>query len=300
MTGASGFVGSAVAARLIRDGRVVYGMVRHAGQPTPTGVRPVVVHDIGNVGDWSQLWENVDAVVHCAARAHVLAEKSMDPLAEFRRVNRDPTLLLANGARAFGGRRLVFLSSIGVNGRKTEDRPFRHDDPPQPHSPYAVAKWEAEQGLTKIASDTGLDVVTIRPPLVLGRGAKGNIGFLASFLRKGLPLPLGRVTRNKRDLVSLDVLADLVSVVLDHPAAPGQTFLVSDGAALSTREIVERVAEFEGIRARFLPVPGYALDRCLSALGREELANQLLGNLQVDIAHTQGTLGWEPAPAPAG
>lgn len=299
VTGASGFVGSAVAARLVRDGRVVHAAVRSAAQAVPPSVRAIEIGDIAATR-WAAILPDIAAVVHCAARAHVLDEREADPLAEYRRINRDATLSLAAEAAACGVRRFVFLSSIGVNGSETGGMPFRHDDPPHPHSPYALAKWEAEQGLARIAAETGMDVVIVRSPLVLGPAAKGNLGTLARLVRKGLPLPLGSVTRNRRDLVSLSTLADLMAAVLDHPAAAGQTFLVSDGAPLSTRAIAERVAALENARARFLPVPPLALRLALQALGRGGLASQLLGNLEVDIAHTRRTLGWDPVAARAG
>ncbi len=270
VTGATGFVGQALVARLSNAGREVVAVGRPAPEAIPDGC---------------------DTIVHCAARAHVLREDASDPLAVFRVANRDLTLALA---RAAGVRRFVFLSSIGVNGTETHGTPFRHDDPPAPHSPYAVAKWEAEQGLAEIGRETGLEVVVIRAPLVIGRDPKGNLGSLVAALRRRVPLPLGSVTQNRRDLASLDTLTGLIVRCIDASEAVGQTFLVSDGRTRSTREIFEELASLHGLRPRLLPVPPALLSAGLKLAGRASLASQLLGDLEVDIGHTVRTLGWRP------
>lgn len=281
VTGANGFVGAAVLAALGARGR---------------GATRAEVGDIGPQTDWSSMLDGVSTVIHCAARAHVLREEGGDPLSEFRRVNRDATLVLANAAARAGVKRIVFISSIGVNGGETHGTPFRADDRPRPHSEYAIAKREAEEGLGDIACDTGLELVIVRPPLVIGKGAKGNIGTIARLLRKGVPLPFGGITRNARDLVSIAVLADFLVTCADHPRAAGQTFLVSDGVTRSTAEIVRAVAAAEGVRARLLPVPATLINAGLGWLGKEAMRAQLLGDLQVDIGATRDQLGWEPRP----
>lgn len=289
VTGAAGFVGSAIAAQLAAGGRAVV----RAGRELRAGV-DVAHGDLDGPIDWAPLLGGVDTVVHCAARAHVLRERESDPLAAFRRSNTVATIALARAAANVGVRRLIFISSIGVNGGETMGRPFRADDPPAPHVPYAVSKLEAEQGLAAVAAETGLEVVVIRPPLVLGRGAKGNLGTLVKVMRRGLPLPLGLVTRNRRDLVSLETLASLVERCIDHPGAVGAPLLVSDGRTFSTRGIVEHLAGLEGLTPRFLPVPPALLGAALGALGRNAIKSQLLGDLEVDIAPTKSRLGWEP------
>lgn len=297
MTGANGFVGRAVVECLAADGRSVRAALRRPGRAMPQGVSEVAMADLGSAQDWRSLLTDIDCIVHCAARAHVLKEDAANPLALFRYVNTQATLDMARAAAGAGVRRFVFMSSIGVNGGETNGWAFRHDDAPHPHSDYAIAKLEAEDGLAIISRETGLEVVIIRPPLVLGPDAKGNLGLLAKFVRKGLPLPLGSATRNRRDLVSLNTLASLVSTCVDHPAAAGETFLVSDGAPLSTRQIVERIGMFVGRKPCFLPMPEAVLGLALNIIGRGGLASQLLGDLEVDIGHTRKALGWAPPTA---
>jgi nucleoside-diphosphate-sugar epimerase len=242
----------------------------------------------------SLVFDGIDCVIHCAARAHVLREQVGDPLAAFRAVNRDATLALARAAANTGVRRFVFLSTIGVNGGETAGRAFRADDIPAPHSAYAIAKWDAELGLAEIAAKTGLETVILRPPLVLGPGAKGNLGRLLALMKRGLPLPFGSIVNNRRDLVSLDVLARLTDLLVDHPAAAGKTFLVSDGITRSTREIVEDLGRMNGVRAQLMPFPPMLMSAGLALLGRKALVAQLFGDLEVDIAYTTKTLGWHP------
>jgi nucleoside-diphosphate-sugar epimerase len=289
ITGASGFVGAALAERLERNGRKVRRSVRQARRPGD-----VATGDIGPDTDWSEAVAGVDAVVHCAARAHVLREEISDPLSAFRAVNRDGTLALARAAARAGARRFVFVSSIGVNGGTTDGRPFAPSDVPHPHTPYGVSKWEAEQGLAAIATETGMEVVVVRPPLVIGPGAKGNLGTIAGLIRRGLPIPLGGITQNKRDLVSLPVLVDLLALCVDHPSAAGQLLLVADGVTRSTAGIVRAVMAAEGVSGRMLPVPAAWLGAALSAIGRTAMREQLLGDLEVDIGATRNVLGWQP------
>lgn len=294
VTGAAGFLGRAVVGHLAGRGRAVRAAVRRDPGDWPAGVEAIVTGELAADVDWAAALRGVGTVVHCAARAHVLKETSADPLTEFRAVNATATLALARQAQAAGVRRFIFISSIGVNGSGTHGRPFRHDDVPHPHSPYAVSKHEAEQGLRALAAETGLEVVVIRPPLITGRDAKGNLATLNRLIGKGLPLPFGLANGNRRDLVSLETLCDLIEVVLDHPAAPGQTFLVSDGAPVSTRTLLERMAAAEGRSITLLPVPTALLALPLKLMGRGAMASQLFGDLEVDIDHTRRTLGWTP------
>jgi len=282
VTGASGFVGTAVVDALRAFGHQARGVTR-----AETG-------ELSAVTEWSRLLDNVEAVVHCAGRAHVPFVRGIDPMPEARRVNCDATLALARTAASRGLRRMIFMSTAHVNGSETHGAPFKASDTPAPHSPYALTKNEAELGLRAIAAETGLDVVIIRPPLVLGRDPKGNLASLLNMMRQGLPLPFGLVTRNRRDLVSLTTLTDLIRICVDHPAAAGATLLVSDGIARSTRAICEELARLSGVVPRFLPVPPFALDAALTLLGKTAMTSQLLGDLEIDIGATKTLLSWAP------
>ena len=293
VSGASGFIGRALVRRLLADGRDVVAAVRQPSDALPARVRQVMIVDVDGSTDWSQALDGVDAIVHLAARAHVLRDSAADPLSEFRRVNTAGTLNLARQAAVVGVRRLVFISSIGVNGNETLDQPFTADDAPAPVEPYAQSKLEAEQGLREIAAGSELEIVIVRPPLVYGPGAPGNFGRLIDAVARGLPLPLGAV-RNQRSLVALDNLVDLIRLCIDDPRAASQTLLVSDGEDLSTTELLQRVGQALGRPARLLPVPQQLLVTVLGLLGKQALAQRLFGSLQVDIAKTRELLAWSP------
>jgi nucleoside-diphosphate-sugar epimerase len=293
VTGASGFVGAAAVHALAAAGHQVVAAVRR-DVALPASVCPVRVADLGPHTDWTEALEGVEAVVHLAARAHVMDETEADPAAVFRRVNRDGTARLAEEAATAGVRRLVFVSSIKVNGEATQPgRPFRADDAAAPEDPYGVAKAEAEAALAAIAARTGLELVVVRPPLVHGPGAKGNLALLGRAVARGIPLPLGLVD-NRRSLVGLANLADLLRVCVEHPAAPGHTFLVRDGEDLSTPELIRRMARAMGRPARLLPVPPALLRLAGSLTGKGAAVARLLGSLQVDDQPTRAVLGWTP------
>ncbi len=294
VTGANGFLGRAVVDHLAAQGLAVRAAIRTTDGTAGGGVQQIGIGDLTAETDWSTALEGVDLVVHCAARAHVLNERSADPLTLFRAVNCEATVALARAAAAAGVRRLVFVSSIGVNGAETRGRPFRSDDPPRPHSPYALSKWEAEQGLRVVEAETGLEIVVLRPPLIVGPDPKGNLRTLDRLIARGLPLPFGLATGNRRDLVSLQTLCGLIGTVIEHPAAAGRTFLVSDGAPISTRILLERMAQTRDRRLTLLPVPPALMVQALRLIGRGAMASQLFGDLEVDIAHTRDTLGWTP------
>jgi nucleoside-diphosphate-sugar epimerase len=233
--------------------------------------------------------------MHIAARVHVMNERAGDPLAEFRRVNVDGTLNLARQAASAGANRFVFVSSIKVNGESTtETQPFTAADTPAPQDPYGISKMEAEQGLRQIAAETGMEVVIVRPPLVYGPGVKANFASMMRAVQRGLPLPLGSVTHNRRSFVALDNLVDLLITCIDHPAAANQTFLVSDGEDLSTTDLLRRLGQALNKPARLFPVPPSLLQLGANLLGKGDMAQRLLGNLQVDISHTRNTLNWTP------
>ena len=294
VSGARGFVGSALVARLAREGVETRACVRRDDASMPNGVHTVQFGDLTANTDWSRALTGVGVIVHAAARVHVMDDTATDPLTEFRRVNVQGTLHLARQAEAAGVRRFVFISSIKVNGEATElGMPFSADDLPAPLDPYGVSKMEAEQGLREIAAQTGMEVVIIRPPLVYGPGVKANFAALMRTVQLGWPLPLGAV-HNRRSLVALDNLVDFIVTCTTHPQAANQTFLVSDGHDLSTTELVRGLARAAGVPARLLPLPVLALQAGAALLGKGDAVQRLCGNLQVDISKARSLLGWVP------
>ena len=235
----------------------------------------------------------ISAVIHLAARVHVM-DASADSLVAFREVNVKATLQLAAQAAAVGVRRFVFVSSSKVNGEATKtDLPFTEHDTPAPQDPYALSKWEAEQGLRQIAASTGMQVVIIRPPLVYGPGVKANFAALMRAVQRGIPLPLGAV-HNLRSLVGLDNLVDFIITCVHHPAAANQTFLVSDGADISTPDLVRAMARAAGRPARLVHMPVSALVSLASLLGKRAAVDRLCGSLQLDISKARDVLQWMP------
>ncbi len=295
VTGANGLIGRAVLARAATDGTLqLRGTTRNHGAELPDSVEPVAVGDLLPETDWSRGVDGVDAIVHTAARVHVMREVIADPLAEFRRVNVDGTLNLARQAADAGVRRFVFLSSVKVNGEQTwPGAPYHADDVPAPIDPYGISKHEGELGLRGLAQESGMDVVIIRPVLAYGPGVKGNYLSLMRWLYKGLPLPLGAI-HNQRSLVALDNLVDLIVTCLHHPSARNETFLVSDGEDLSTTGLLRRTAAALGRPARLISVPTSVLRAAARVLGKADLAKRLCGSLQVDISKTRERLGWTP------
>ncbi len=292
VTGGGGFIGKPLCARLARDGFDVRASMRRQPSLNAANVECVRV-ELAPDTDWSTHLIGVDAVVHTAARAHMMRDRSKDPLAEFRRVNMASTLCLARQAAEAGVRRFVFISSIGVNGVETGERPFSEMDPANPHSPYALSKHEAELGLRDIAKITGMAVVVIRPPLVYGPGAPGNFGALVRAVSRKWPLPLGSI-KNRRSLIGVDNLVDFICTCLQHPRAANETFLVSDGEDISTPELILRLAASMSQSAHLIHIPVVALRAAAEMIGRREAARALCGSLQADIGKARRMLGWVP------
>jgi len=294
VTGANGFVGRAVFDRFCTDSDIeVVGAVR---SNSSSGIDAMPMFEVGDVGadtDWSSALLGVDVVVHLAARAHVLAETHPDPLSEFRRVNVEGALVLLRQAIASKVRRFVFISSIGVNGNVTEREPFSERSPATPHAAYAVSKHEAEQALQSLAQSNGIELVIIRPPLVYAAHAPGNFARLLKLVDLGLPLPFGSV-QNLRSMVALGNLVDFIGCCVRHPAAAGQTFLISDGDDVSLPQMLQLLGQGMHKRCVLIPFPPALMRLAAGMLGKSNLYNQLCGSLQVDSAKSRALLGWTP------
>jgi nucleoside-diphosphate-sugar epimerase len=293
ITGETGFVGGALMRRLRADSRPALAACR-SGQAASMPWPAAEVGDIGPETDWRRTLTGVDCVVHLAARVHVMRERAVDPLAEFRKVNVGGTARLARQAAAAGVRRLVFVSSIKVHGEHSAPgQPCRPQDPLAPADAYARSKHEAELELRRVAADTGMEVVIVRPPLVYGPGVKGNFRRLAQLARYAVPLPLGAVD-NRRSLIALDNLVDFIAVCVDHPAAANQALLVSDGQDVSTPQLYRRLGKAFGRTTRLPALPVALLRAAATALGRQAAWQRLCGTLQADDSQARARLDWRP------
>jgi nucleoside-diphosphate-sugar epimerase len=313
LTGSTGFVGGALLGRLRSKLHEVKALVRKRADVLPNAVEQVVgdlallVQEVANQvehdapqtvhGDLFLALSACDVVVHAAARAHIMRDEAVDPLTEYRTVNRDATLALARLAAQAGVKRFVFLSSIKVNGEMTRPgESFSPEDCFVPTDPYGLSKYEAEQGLLALAQETGLEVVIIRPPLVYGLGAKGNFASMANWLKKGVPLPFGAV-HNLRSLVALDNLVDFIALCADRarsPNAANEVFLIADGQDVSTTELLRKVAKYQNKQAWLWPIPVSVMRFAARSLGKGAVADRLFGNLQVDSSKARNVLNWTP------
>lgn len=294
LTGANGFVGQELCAELLRDGHWVRGALRkNTGRLAKADeIEYVVVGSVDADTVWQPALMGCDVVVHLAARVHVMRDAASDPLAEFRKVNTEGALNLSRQAAQAGVRRFIFISTIKVNGEGS-DNPYLETDTPAPKDPYAISKWEAEQGLQKIALETGLEVVILRPPLVYGPGVRANFLHLMQLIQQGWPLPLGAI-KNHRSLLYLGNFVDVIRLCIEHPAAPGQTFLVDDGQTISTPDLIREIAKAMNRPARFVPVPVSLLQWVGSMTGRSAAVSRLTGSLYVDSQAIRSRLGWTP------
>ena len=293
VTGANGFVGKALCEEALSRKIKVFGATRQTCRLSD-GINNVVVGEIDEHTNWQHALENRNLVIHLAARVHVMNDSVPDPLNEFRRMNVIATERLARCASACGVKRLVYVSSIKVNGEETfNGQAFAETQPPAPEDPYGISKWEAELALQRVAEETGLEVVIVRTPLVYGTGVKGNFAQMISVLKRGLPLPFASV-RNKRSLIYVGNLVDALLLCATHPAAVGQTYLVSDGDDLSTPDLLHKLTIVMGRSPRIFAFPISLLKLAGHLTGKSKQIGRLIGSLQVDSFKIRRELGWIP------
>lgn len=292
VTGVNGFVGSCLSEMMLSKGLSVRGAVRDSSKASKK-IPSLVVGEINAHTNWHSALEGCDAVVHLASRVHVMKEDSSDPLAKFREVNVEGTANLAHQAVKAGVKRFIFISSIKVNGESTCGVPFNRSDNPHPQDPYGISKCEAEKVLIEISNNSAMEVVIIRPPLIYGPGVKGNLLSISRVVQKSLPLPLGGL-KNRRDMVSIYNLCDLIMLCLTHPSAANKTFLVSDDSAISTSELVTYMARGMGKKTFLLPAPVKIMEFVARVFNKSSITDRLFGSLEVDISDTKKALAWKP------
>jgi len=292
LTGGSGFVGQAI----LRDPTFFDSI--NLGRNRPDNCKNFVHTCFAEDEDYSKILEDIDVIVHSAARAHIMSDSAADPLEEYRRFNTDVTLNLAKQAARKGVRRFIFISSVKVLGERTvPGNAFSHCDIPDPKDPYSLSKLEAEEGLRKLALETSLEFVIIRPPLVYGRGVKGNVARLQELISKEIPMPLKSI-QNVRSLLSVENLVDVIRICLTNDKAKNETFLVSDDCDLTTSEIISLLAKSGGYKDKTFYFPKKLIKLSLSILGKRALYDRLFGSMQVDITHTKNALNWSPFLSP--
>ncbi len=296
ITGASGFVGNSLAQWLSKNTQYQLCLAaRNFDQMTTTTYHKISkINDINSTTDWTDALTDCDIVIHTAARVHIMNDTTVNTLDEFRKINVEGTLNLARQAIQHGVRRFIFISSIKVNGEITSDgKKFVADALPAPQDNYAISKYEAEQGLLHL-SNQGLEVVIIRPPLIYGPGVKGNLLRLVNYLDKGYPLPIGRLTKNKRSYLSIINLNNLIEQCINHPNASNQIFLASDNNDLSTRELVSLMIQSRKRPLLLLPIPLWILKTAMYLLGKRDIWQRIGCSLEIDLSKTLEILDWKP------
>ncbi len=294
ITGANGFVGRALISKLaLETNHFVRASIRKKTIQFPSQIEVVKNMDASCGTNWTDALRDIDVVIHLLARVHVMDDKVADPLLEFRNINVNATIALANAAAKQSIKRFVFLSSVKVNGESTFHKPFSEFDLPHPQNAYAISKWEAEEALRKISKDTGMEVVIIRSPLVYGPNVKANFLKMMQYVKRGIPLPLGAI-QNKRSLIGIDNLVDFITTTISHPNAANQTFLISDDEDISTTDLLHRIGEYIGRPARLIPLHPKILFFLFNILGRQDFGDRLLGSLEIDITKAKKLLAWSP------
>lgn len=293
ITGVTGFLGGAVVRSLLPNKQLNLLAAVRSIVDLPEGVDVSEVGEINQKTDWSEFVKTPELIIHCAARVHVMNEKSNDPLQAFRDVNVAGTLNLAKQAAAAGVKRFIFISSIKVNGEGTDiNCKYTISDQVAPEDPYGISKHEAEQSLIELSQETDMELVIIRPTLVYGPGVKGNFLNLLKLCKSGLPLPFGAI-QNARSMVYLENLVDLITTCIDHPNATGQIFLASDGDDLSLTGLLDLIRKTMNKPALLIPVPSFLFKLVGKLTGKAAIVDRLVGNLQVDSGNAKTLLGWQ-------
>jgi len=295
VTGASGFIGRILCSQLLAMGCNVRGTILESESPEKlvAGVEPVATKPLEQMTDWKAVLDGVDTIVHLAARVHIMKDTAHDPLKEFMLVNAEATEHLAREASLLGVRRFVFMSTIGVNGDNSRFSSYTESDNPSPHNPYSVSKYEAELRLAQISNQSGLEVVTLRAPLVYGQGNPGNFQSFLKIISSRVPLPFASVN-NRRSFVYVGNLADALALCAVHPVAAGKTYLISDGDDVSTPELIRRTADALGVQPVLVPFPPALMRLAGRISGKVSAVGRLLDSLSVDSSRIRGELGWKP------
>jgi len=294
ITGATGFIGSALINELLSKGFDLIASTRNKETSLPQQIKQINIGNILPSTNWSSTLSKVDTIIHTAARVHVMHDPSDDPLAEFRKTNTHGTLNLARQAAAAGVRRFIFISSIKVNGETTlPNRPFTPTDIFTPTDPYALSKFEAEIGLLNLAKNSAMDIVIVRPPLVYGSNVKGNFALLLKYIKKNVPLPFSAI-HNQRSFVALDNLIDFIIQCISPPNAANEIFLISDDSDISTTELLQKMATAFNKKILLFPIPNFFLIYLTKLTGNKKIADRLLNSLQIDISKAKKLLNWKP------
>jgi len=294
VTGATGFVGRALVPALIKAGHEVAAVVRQI--PAPPLAGDITVHKIADIGsevDWTEILRGVEAIVHLAGRAHVMTERAADPQAEFNRINAAGTERLAQAAADEGVKRFVYMSTVKVMGEQTPAAPFSETDTPAPEDAYGASKLAGEQALLRVAGETRLEPVILRPPLVYGPFAKGNVLSLLKLCRLAPPLPLGGI-KNQRSMIFVGNLADAVITCLENPSAAGEIYFVRDGEDLSSSDLIRRVGEALNRPVRLFSFPPVLLRLAGRITGKSLAVDRLLASLQINDDKIRTQLAWTP------
>lgn len=291
ITGSTGFVGTELSQFLLKKDYLIIGTTRKKISEDLTNIDLVTVENISQDTDWKNILIDIDVVIHLAGRAHILKENCDNPLDQFRKDNTYSTINLAKHCADAEVKRFIFISSIGVNGSHTLNECFKSSDKPNPHSDYAISKYEAEMGLKDILKNSKTKFIILRPPLIYGPNAPGNISLLLKAIKLNLPIPFGNIS-NRRSFISINNLSRIIDICITNPHVLDKTFVVCDKGYISTPEFVERISKIENKQPWLIKMPNLLLKIIFKALRKNNLINSLFCNLMIDYSDTQKILDW--------